>query len=73
MPAYEDVSEERQLPTRPPKVPVNNKTDEVAITTTIPTPLRRKLTLALAVHEVKLKDAVAQALEAWVEKHPPRL
>ncbi|MFF7459633.1 hypothetical protein [Kitasatospora sp. NPDC008115] len=68
MPKYNPVSTERQLPGQAP-----GKTNEVAITTTIPYALRRQLTLALAVHDVKLKDAVAQALEAWLESHPVSL
>ncbi|MDJ0347255.1 hypothetical protein [Streptomyces sp. PH10-H1] len=73
MPTYEEVSENRQLPSRKPKSAVAGQTAEVAITTTIPAPLRRQLSVALAVHQVKLKDAVAQAVEDWLAKNPPEM
>ncbi|MFI9206491.1 hypothetical protein [Streptomyces sp. NPDC053048] len=73
MPAYEDVSEEPQLSGRRTQSPKPEKVSETAITTTIPMPLRRQLSVALAVHQVKLKDAVTQALEEWLKKNPPTL
>jgi hypothetical protein len=73
MPAYEEVSEEPQLPTRRTESVKEKKAQEIAITTTIPVPLRRQLSVALAVHQVKLKDAVTQAIEDWLAKNPPAL
>ncbi len=73
MPAYEEVSDERQLPSRNKRSSAAKKTEEIAITTDIPVVLRRKLVVALAVHNVKLKDAVAQAIEDWLAKNPVEL
>ncbi|KJY24075.1 hypothetical protein [Streptomyces sp. NRRL S-495] len=74
MPKYDDVKNDRQLPERATAAPARpEKVAEVPITTTVPAPLRRRLTVALAVHEVKLKDAVSEALEAWLEAHPVSL
>ncbi|MFI6158257.1 hypothetical protein ACIBCA_36855 [Kitasatospora sp. NPDC051170] len=73
MPTYEPVPEDRQLPKTTPPTAAAPAPKEVPIATTIPYALRRQLTLALAVHDTKLKDAVAQALTAWVAAHPPNL
>ncbi|MFJ7209776.1 hypothetical protein ACIQWR_40395 [Streptomyces sp. NPDC098789] len=78
MPKYNPVDDSRQLPlapTPPPAATVRREPPvaQVAITTTLPAPLRRQLTIALAVHEVKLKDAVAEAIQAWLEAHPVKL
>ncbi|MFJ8856337.1 hypothetical protein [Streptomyces sp. NPDC102437] len=78
MPAYDDVSEEPQLPRRElstKKLTPKEKApeSEIAITTTIPALLRRQLSVSLAVHQIKLKDAVAEAIDEWLAKHPPRL
>ncbi|MCZ4103702.1 hypothetical protein [Streptomyces sp. H39-C1] len=78
MPRYQDVSEDKQLPERPATVPDAaparpQPVPQVPVTTTLPAPLRRRLTLALAVHDVKLKDAIAEAVETWLEAHPVNL
>ena len=42
----------------------------VTITTTVPTSVRDDVRVACAVHDVKLKDAVTEALRAWLVYHP---
>lgn len=70
MPKYDQVSDEQQLPrtrTLPPAT-VQRAPDDplVPITTDIPASIRQELKVALAVHNVKLKDAVAEALVIWL-------
>jgi hypothetical protein len=70
MPTYDKVSDAPQLPkTRSvPPAAVRTAPDDplVPITTDIPASIRRELKVALAVHDVKLKDAVAEALTLWL-------
>ena len=42
----------------------------VTVTTTIPDSVRDEVRVACAVHNVKLKDAVTEALRAWLVYHP---
>lgn len=43
-----------------------NEIPLVPITTDIPAPIRQELKVALAVHGVKLKDAMAEAIALWL-------
>lgn len=70
MPRYEKVADGPQLPARREKP---KAAAEVTITTDIPVTVRRDLTLACAIHGVKLKAAVTEAIEAWLKEHPPTL
>ncbi|GAA1590744.1 hypothetical protein GCM10009678_86280 [Actinomadura kijaniata] len=86
MPRYDDVPKDEQLPrtrtTAPPAppapaaaAPAAELAEEawVAITTTVPVSVRKQMSVACAIHGVKLKDAVTEALRAWLADHPPRL
>ena len=68
MPKYDDVSTDNQLDgsqrragATPPAEPVDPWVD---ITTTIPNSVRQDVRVACAIHGVKLKDAVTEALRA---------
>lgn len=75
MPKYDDVPADDQLAgsrhrtvTAPaPAEPVDPWVD---ITTTIPRSVRQDVKVACAIHDVKLKDAVTEALRAWLREHP---
>jgi len=78
MPRYDRVSDETQIPAHrtvpAPAAPPPAVVDPlVPITTDIPTSLRRDIRLACAVHDVKLKDVVADALRAWLAEHPAQV
>ncbi|MEV3927047.1 hypothetical protein [Actinomadura coerulea] len=80
MPRYDDVADDSQLASSSRRTvraphPAEDPPAEawVAITTTVPASVRRQVQVACAVHGVKLKDAVTQALQAWLEANPPRL
>lgn len=77
MPKYDDVADDEQLKSsdrRTVQTPAPVAEDPwVAITTTVPTSVRRQVTVACAVHGVKLKDAVTEALQVWLAEHPPEL
>jgi hypothetical protein len=75
MPKYDDVpasdqltgSRRRTVIAPPPAEPVEVWVD---MTTTIPQSVRHDVRVACAVHGVKLKDVVTEALRAWLEEHP---
>lgn len=75
MPQYDDVPDNDQLAgsrhrtaTAPPLAePVDPWVD---MTTTIPNSVRQDVRVACAVHQIKLKDAVTEALRAWLLEHP---
>ena len=76
MPKYDDVPAEDQLTgsrrrqtviAPPPTDPVDPWVD---MTTTIPNSVRQDVRVACAIHGVKLKDAVTEALRAWLVEHP---
>lgn len=67
MPAYEDVPDAPQLPSKTPTEP------DVTITTALPKSVRRQLDLAVVVHETTVKAAVTEAVRQWLETHPPTL
>jgi hypothetical protein len=76
MPKYDDVPADDQLTgsrrrtvtaAAPPAEPVEPWVD---ITTKIPVSVRREMKVACAVHGVLLKDAVTEALRAWLVDHP---
>jgi hypothetical protein len=83
MPRYDAVPDDEQLsgsgrrsaepqqaePASPPPIP----DPWVAITTTVPTSVRREVSVACAVHGVKLKDVVTEALREWLRTHPTGL
>lgn len=75
MPRYDAVDDSPQLPNRRTRPAVAAPEPEawVAITTTVPAAVRKEMTIACAVHGVKLKDAVTEALRAWLTDHPGRL
>lgn len=66
MPAYDDVPESPQLPTKTTE-------PDVPITTALPKSVRRQLDLAVVVHETTLKAAVTEAVRLWLDQHPPTL
>jgi hypothetical protein len=72
-PRYDPVPDRPQLPAGRPGVaatPAAAPTDPwVPITTTIPTSLRRRLSVTCAVKEMLLKDAVTAAVREWLGKH----
>jgi hypothetical protein len=76
MPKYDDVpasdqltgSRRRQTVIAPP--PAEPAELWVDMTTTIPESVRQDVRVACAIHGVKLKDAVTEALRAWLEDHP---
>lgn len=74
MPQYDKVDSSPQVPrgrhltTQPAAV---EQDPLVSVTTDIPASLRKRLKVACAVHGIKQQDAYADALEAWLEKHPP--
>lgn len=77
MPRYDQVSDDAQIPAHrtvpAPASPSPAVVDPlVPITTDIPGSLRRDVRLACAIHGVKLKDVVADALRAWLAEHPPQ-
>ncbi|MFF3159343.1 hypothetical protein [Streptomyces sp. NPDC057910] len=76
-PKYDPVDDSKQLPERNAVTQTRTvraeRVTEVPITTTLPAPLRRRLTIALAVHDIKLKDAMAEAVTAWLEANPDKL
>lgn len=75
MPKYDDVPDDNQLAgsrhrtvaAAPPPAPVDPWVD---ITTTIPRSVRQDVKVACAIHGVLLKDAVTEALRAWLLEHP---
>jgi hypothetical protein len=75
MPKYDDVPTDDQLASSrrrtviapPPTEPVEPWVD---MTTTIPQSVRHEVRVACAVHGVKLKDVVTEALRAWLKEHP---
>jgi hypothetical protein len=76
MPKYDDVPAEDQLTgsrrrtataASPPAEPTELWVD---MTTTIPESVRQDVRVACAIHGVKLKDAVTEALRAWLVEHP---
>jgi hypothetical protein len=78
MPKYDDVPAEDQLTgsrrrtataAAPPAEPAELWVD---MTTTIPESVRQDVRVACAIHGVKLKDAVTEALRAWLVEHPAR-
>jgi hypothetical protein len=77
-PRYDRVPDEPQLPSsRPRLAPSTAEASSpvepwVAITTTVPTSVRRELSIACAVHDKKLKDVVTEALQTWLDDHPVR-
>ncbi|MFF3159523.1 hypothetical protein [Streptomyces sp. NPDC057910] len=77
MPKYNPVNDSQQLPAQNAVTETRavraERVAEVAITTTLPAPLRRRLTIALAVHDIKLKDAMAEAVTAWLEANPDKV
>ncbi|GAA4155117.1 hypothetical protein [Actinomadura keratinilytica] len=75
MPKYDDVADDEQLLSSDRRTAQAPAAEEpwVAITTTVPSSVRRQLSVACAVHNVKLKDAVTEALRAWLAEHPPRM
>lgn len=78
MPRYDAVPDDDQIAgssrrTAQAGPPAEAPEPWVAITTTIPASVRRSMSVACAVHGVKLKDAVTQALQAWLDEHPARL
>ena len=71
MPQYDRVDPSPQVPrTRhiQPPPPPEEKTRP--ITTDIPASQYRDLKVSCAINGIKVKDAVAQALEMWLEKYP---
>lgn len=80
MPKYENVSTDQQLSTTrnrrsrttPPTGGASAPAPEawVTMTTTMPADVRRELAVALAVHNIKLKDAITDAVRAWLAEHP---
>jgi hypothetical protein len=78
MPQYDDVPDDDQLSSSrrrtvaavpPPPRPAD---PWVAITTTVPSSVRDDVKVACAIHGVKLKDAVTDALRTWLADHPAR-
>lgn len=75
MPKYDDVPADDQLASSrrrtviapAPAEPVDPWVD---MTTTIPNSVRQDVRVACAIHGVKLKDAVTEALRAWLVEHP---
>lgn len=75
-PQYNDVDVSPQVPKTRQTVPAAAAPAPdplVPLTTDIPASIRKSLKLACAIHDVKLKDAVAQALTAWLAAHPTGL
>lgn len=79
MPKYDDVPADDQLTgsrrrssAAPPAEPVPGLGFDrwVDMTTTIPESVRQDVRVACAIHGVKLKDAVTEALRAWLLEHP---
>lgn len=78
MPKYDDVPAEDQLTgSRRRQTPATDLVPGlgfdpwVDMTTTIPESVRQDVRIACAIHGVKLKDAVTEALRAWLAEHPP--
>jgi hypothetical protein len=69
MPRYDEVPKAPQLPSKPAST-VGQREPWVPVTTTIPESLRRELTIACAVHNIKLKDAITSAVKQWLMQHP---
>lgn len=74
MPDYGNVPPDNQLAgsrrrssAAPPAEPVDPWVD---MTTKIPNSVREDVRVACAIHKVKLKDAVTEALRAWLLEHP---
>jgi hypothetical protein len=74
---YSKVSDEKQLTgSRRRKQPtvIQGSVEPaelwVDMTTTIPESVRQDVRVACAIHGVKLKDAVTEALRAWLMEHP---
>lgn len=75
MPQYDDVPADDQLASsrRRTVAAVPPPADPwVAITTTVPSSVRDDVKVACAIHGVKLKDAVTDALRSWLADHPAR-
>jgi hypothetical protein len=72
---YSEVPDEKQLTgsrrrTVIAPAPAEPVEPWVDMTTTIPQSVRHDVRVACAVHGVKLKDVVTEALRAWLEEHP---
>jgi len=76
MPDYGNVPDEKQLTgsqrRQPPVIQGVVEPAElwVDMTTTIPESVRQDVRVACAIHGIKLKDAVTEALRGWLEEHP---